>query len=108
MRGIRISVCRDAKRSRNASRRVRLARGKRANDADDACVAKFGYTCIDRGIGNGLRHQFDWASGVGNRFLVLGHLCLPYQYRGARVDRHAKQPNSVRDKVIQLHRGCEV
>jgi hypothetical protein len=38
---------------------------------------------------------------------VLGHLCLPYQYRGARVDRHAKQPNSVRDKVIQLHGGVK-
>jgi hypothetical protein len=39
---------------------------------------------------------------------VLRNLCLAHQHGGARVDRHAKQPNSVRDKVIQLHRGCEV
>jgi hypothetical protein len=38
---------------------------------------------------------------------VLCHLRLAHQDRGARVDRHAKQPNSVRDKVIQLHGGVK-
>jgi hypothetical protein len=31
---------------------------------------------------------------------VLRNLCLAHQHGGARVDRHAKQPNSVMAKVL--------